>query len=154
MCHHIASVAHVLVFLAVRHVGSQFPEQGSNPHSLFGRQSPNHWTTRKSQDSTLLSLKCVASRSQPRSGTHLRWGAAWSPSGRRSAASPGRATAGCAPAPAAPSACAPRSWPSALWWPSSELSWHTAFQHRGHLLYAQETPFRKLKMKRKKSEDY
>ena len=97
---------------------------------------------------------CVASRSEPRSGTHLRWGGAWSPSGRRSAASPGRATAGCAPAPAAPSACALRSWPSALWWPSSELSWHTAFQHRGHLLYAQETPFRKLKMKRKKSEDY
>ena len=41
-------------------MGSQFPEQGSNPHSLFGRQSLNHWTTRKSQDSTLLSLQCAA----------------------------------------------------------------------------------------------
>ena len=34
-------------FLTARHVGSQFPDQGLNPHPLFGRPSLNHWTTRE-----------------------------------------------------------------------------------------------------------
>ena len=37
---------YVLVFLAVRHVGSQLPDQGSNPHPLHWKVKSYHWTTR------------------------------------------------------------------------------------------------------------
>ena len=32
-------------FLTTRHVGSQFPDQGSNQHPCIGRQSLKHWAT-------------------------------------------------------------------------------------------------------------
>ena len=38
---------YVLVFLAMRHVGSQCSSQGWKLHPLLGRQSPNHWTTKE-----------------------------------------------------------------------------------------------------------
>ena len=34
-------------FLITRRVGSQVPDQGLNPHPLFGSRSLNHWTTRE-----------------------------------------------------------------------------------------------------------
>ena len=34
-------------FLSGRHVGSQLPRQGSNPHPLHWKVKPNHWTTRE-----------------------------------------------------------------------------------------------------------
>ena len=37
----------VFVFLAMRHVGSQLPDQGLNLHTLHWRQNLNHWTTRE-----------------------------------------------------------------------------------------------------------
>ena len=34
-------------FLAMRHVGSQLPDQGLNPHPIIRRWSLNHWTEEK-----------------------------------------------------------------------------------------------------------
>ena len=33
--------------VALWHVGSEFPDQGSNPHPFIGRWILNHWTTRE-----------------------------------------------------------------------------------------------------------
>ena len=42
--------------VALRHVGSQFPDQGSNPHPLRARLIFNHWTARKVPDPPFLYL--------------------------------------------------------------------------------------------------
>ena len=41
-------------FVASRHVGSQGPDQGSNPHPLHWQVKSNHWTTREVPISPLL----------------------------------------------------------------------------------------------------
>ena len=46
ICYNIASVV-CFGFLALRHVGSYFPNQGSHLHPCIGRWSLNHRTTRK-----------------------------------------------------------------------------------------------------------
>lgn len=82
------------------------------------------------------------------SDTYLKWDEVWFPSGRHSAMSPKTATAWCAPGLAAPSSCALWFWPFGLLSPFSKLSWHTAFQNRGHLFYELEILFHKLQMKK------
>ena len=44
--YNIASVS-CFDLLVVRHVGSQFPNQESKPHTSHWKASPNHWSTRK-----------------------------------------------------------------------------------------------------------
>ena len=46
-------------FVASWHVGSQLPDQGSNPHPLHWKVKSNHWTTREVPISPLLESELV-----------------------------------------------------------------------------------------------